>query len=193
MSLRRYLGYKIQNLLSGKTPDYGKLQIFGVYILHRDRFCRRGRTTNVHLFGSVGLLYVSLGLLVLCLKSPEISLDVPGLLVVVACGGVTGLGPMIKVGNKVWLLRKNITTTRPCSELGYRKLGPYLFLAKINPVAYHLELLTHFHINNIFHVSLLEPYHDSVITGHHPEMPAPIEIGNDIEYEVEEKLDSRKT
>jgi len=33
--------------------------------------------------------------------------------------------PNFKVGDKVWLLRKNIATTRPCAKLDYKRLGPF--------------------------------------------------------------------
>ena len=42
----------------------------------------------------VGPLLGSLSLLILCLESPEIGLDVPGLLAVIACAGVVGLAPI---------------------------------------------------------------------------------------------------
>jgi hypothetical protein len=33
--------------------------------------------------------------------------------------------PNFKVGDKVWLLRKNIATTRPFAKLDYKRLGPF--------------------------------------------------------------------
>ena len=39
---------------------------------------------------------------------------------------------------------------------------------------------------------MIEPYHQLVIPGHLPEPHAPIGIGNDTNYEVEEILDSRR-
>ena len=55
-------------------------------------FCRRGRTTVVHFFGSVRLSG-SLSPLVLSLESTTTSFDVSGLLVVVADALVAGLAP----------------------------------------------------------------------------------------------------
>jgi hypothetical protein len=42
----------------------------------------------------------------------------------------------------------------------------------------------------VFHVSLLEPYNTSQIPSRIPPPPPPIEIDHDVEYEVEEILDS---
>ncbi len=70
--------------------------------------------------------------------------------------------PNFKVGDKVWLLRNNIVTTCPCAKLDYKRLGP--FIAKlVNLVACRLELPPQFKIHNVFHVSLLEPYHETQI------------------------------
>ena len=33
--------------------------------------------------------------------------------------------PQFEVGDFVWLLRRNIATTRPCPKLDYKKLGPF--------------------------------------------------------------------
>ena len=46
-------------------------------------------------------------------------------------------------------------------------------------------------IHAIFHVSLLEPYNRSSIPGRAIFPPPPVEINNEIEYEVEEILHSR--
>jgi hypothetical protein len=62
---------------------------------------------------------------------------------------------------------------------------------QINPVRYRLELLSTMHIHPVFHVSLLEPYKKSQIPNEISLPPPPIEIDHNLEYEVEEILDSR--
>jgi len=47
-----------------------------------------------------------------------------------------------------------------------------------------VELPPQFKIHNVFHVSLLEPYHENRILEHHQEPPAPIEIESQKEFEV---------
>jgi hypothetical protein len=32
---------------------------------------------------------------------------------------------VINIGNKVWLLRRNLKTIRPCDKLDFRHLGPF--------------------------------------------------------------------
>jgi hypothetical protein len=55
-----------------------------------------------------------------------------------------------------------------------------------------LELPPQFKIHNVFHVSLLEPYHENPIPERHQEPPAQVEIEGQKEFEVQEVLDSKK-
>ena len=91
----------------------------------------------------------------------------------------------------VWLVRCNITITCPCAKLDYTKLGPFHISQCINPMAYQLDLPPHYRIHDVFHVSLLEVYHPSVLPGRQPARPLLIELESGNEYEVEEILDSK--
>jgi hypothetical protein len=64
-------------------------------------------------------------------------------------------------------------------------------IAQINQVSYCLELPPTMHIHPVFHVSLLEPNKNSQIPNQIPPPLAPIEIDHDVEYEVDEILNSR--
>lgn len=99
--------------------------------------------------------------------------------------------PSFKIGDKVWLLRRNIKTKRPCDKLDYRRLGPFVIQKQINPVAYRLKLPTTMKIHPVFHVSLLEPYRESFFPRRVQCPPPSIEIENHEEYEVEKVLDSQ--
>ena len=99
--------------------------------------------------------------------------------------------PNFQVGDMVWLLRRNITTTRPCAKLDYTKLGPFRISECINPVAYCHDFPPHNRIHDVFHVSLLEVYHPFVLPERQPTRPLPIELESGNEYEVEEILDSK--
>jgi hypothetical protein len=61
--------------------------------------------------------------------------------------------PNLKVENKVWFLRKNIATTRPCAKLYYKRLGPFKIAKLVGLMACQLELPPQFKIHNVFHVS----------------------------------------
>lgn len=66
--------------------------------------------------------------------------------------------PDFKVGEKVWLLHRNITSSRPSAKLESRKLGPYKITERLSPLVYRLGLPASMRIHPVFRVSLLEPY-----------------------------------
>jgi hypothetical protein len=94
-----------------------------------------------------------------------------------------------KVGDKVMLSTKNIHLNNP----GPRKLlprwcGPFKVIKTIGAVAYKLKLADTMRIHDVFHVSLLKPYHpDSRVKA----PPPPLHIGGNLEYEVETILNHR--
>jgi hypothetical protein len=87
--------------------------------------------------------------------------------------------PWFEVGDFVWLLRRNISTTLPCPKLDYKKLGPFGVIGKIGPMTIHVKLPSRFRIHNVFHVSFLEPHHLSNIPDRHPSAPPPIQLSTD--------------
>jgi hypothetical protein len=48
------------------------------------------------------------------------------------------IGPLLKKGNKVYLLRKNIKTKRPSNKLDFKKLGPFEIIEKIGSINFKL-------------------------------------------------------
>ncbi|APA13902.1 hypothetical protein sscle_11g086720 [Sclerotinia sclerotiorum 1980 UF-70] len=50
------------------------------------------------------------------------------------------IGPTLKEGDKVYLIRRNIQTKRPCNKLDHKKLGPFKIDKVIGPVNYRLKL-----------------------------------------------------
>jgi hypothetical protein len=99
--------------------------------------------------------------------------------------------PVINIGDKVWLLRHNLKTNRPCDKIDFRHLGPFLVVKQINDVAFRLELPPSMKIHPVFYVSLLEPYKESSIPGKSQVLPPSIEIEGQEEFEVSKILDSR--
>jgi hypothetical protein len=95
------------------------------------------------------------------------------------------------VGDKVWLLSRNIHTERPSKKLDWKRLGPYSITERIGTQAYRLQLPSSMRIHPVFHVSLLEPYKPNLIPERIRPPPPPVVIQDNEEFEVEEILDSK--
>lgn len=94
-------------------------------------------------------------------------------------------GLRYKVGDKVWLLRKNIKTKRPSDKLDYKKIGPYKVTRAIGTRAYELALEPHNKIHNVFHSSLLEPYTTDRIRGRKQQPRPSVEIVDEASWQIE--------
>ena len=94
--------------------------------------------------------------------------------------------PLLKEGDKVYLLRRNIRTKRPSEKLDFKKVGPFRILRKLSALNYELELPKGTRIHPIFHVSLLEPAPSNA------KIQTTLRVEPDEqEYEVEDILDKR--
>lgn len=101
------------------------------------------------------------------------------------------LTPTFQPGDKVWLRRKFIKTTRPCDKLDVKKLGPYQISEAVGTHAYRLAVPPSFRAHPVFHVSLLEPVKTSSMP--RVQEPDPVEIPVEGEtYEVEKIISRRK-
>jgi hypothetical protein len=56
----------------------------------------------------------------------------------------------------VYILRKNIRTTRPSNKLDHTKIRPYKIRRKLGPVTFKMKLPAGINIHPVFHKSLLE-------------------------------------
>ena len=65
-------------------------------------------------------------------------------------------GPILKEGDKAYLLRKNIKTTRLSNKLDYTKLGLYRIKKILRLVNYKLNLLKKIRIYPSFYILILE-------------------------------------
>jgi len=93
--------------------------------------------------------------------------------------------PTLKEGDKVYLLRRNIKTTRPSDKLDHVKIGPFKVQKQTGKVNYRLELPKGMRIHPVFHVLLLEP------APRNAKVQTKIDIVTSDEYAVERILDSR--
>jgi len=98
--------------------------------------------------------------------------------------------PNLQSGDMVWLLPRNIKTTRPSKKLEYKKIGTFKILAKIRTSAYKLALPPSMAIHKTFHISLLEPYQDNQFPSQIKEPSPPIQIEGEDKYELDEIIDS---
>ena len=102
--------------------------------------------------------------------------------------------PPFAVGDLVWLNRKNISTARPSRKLDSKRLGPFKIARTVgeSKLAFQLELPPNWRIHDVFHASLLDPFHENKLKGRRQLTPQPPEIVDGVEeYEVQEVLNSR--
>jgi hypothetical protein len=64
--------------------------------------------------------------------------------------------PRFREGDLVYLLRRNIKTTRPNNKLNYKKFGLFKVKRNIKDINYEFHLLPTIKIHSVFHISLLE-------------------------------------
>ena len=99
--------------------------------------------------------------------------------------------PNLLPGQKVWLLRRHVSTTRPSSKLDVRRLGPFSIIEPIEASAFRLQLPSSMQIHPVFHVSLLELHVENTFPGRAVDIPLPIQVDGFPEFEVHSILDSR--
>ena len=104
-----------------------------------------------------------------------------------------GKAPEYQEGQKVLLDATNLRTIRPSKKLDLCRLGPFCISKVISPSVVKLELPKSWKIHPVFNVSLIHPYQDeSTLHPPIPEPPPPEILDDELEYEVEEVLDSRR-
>jgi len=101
--------------------------------------------------------------------------------------------PVFNPGDKVFLDASDIQTTCPSQKLSHRWLGPFVVERRIGPMAYCLKLPYWMkQLHSVFNVVKLTPALDDPIMGRKMEDHLlPIVVDREVEWEVEEILDSR--
>jgi hypothetical protein len=98
------------------------------------------------------------------------------------------MGPTLKKGDRVYLIRKNIKTARPSDKLDHKKLGPFKISEVKGPVNFKLELPKTMNIHPVFHISLLESAPKDA-----PRAPLTViePVNPETEYDIEGILDCK--
>jgi hypothetical protein len=88
------------------------------------------------------------------------------------------------MGAQVWLEGKNLKLLYQSTKLVPKRYGPFMIIKEVSPVVYQLCLPVAWGIHDVFHMSLLSPYHET--TQHRPNFsrPPPDLIEGEAEYEV---------
>ena len=95
------------------------------------------------------------------------------------------------VGDKVLLDAKNLTTMHPMAKLAPKCYRPFLVTAAISHTSYHLKLPPQWKVHNVFHASLLTPYKETPEHGPNFPKPSPELINGELEWEVEQIMNTR--
>ncbi len=90
-----------------------------------------------------------------------------------------------KLGQQVWLDMTHLKLPHQKAKLTPKHLGPFKIMKEISPVAYQLALPINWRIYNVFHASLLNPYHETSTHGPNFTHPPPDLIKGEDEFEVE--------
>jgi len=90
-----------------------------------------------------------------------------------------------KPGQQVWLDTTHLKLPYQKAKLTPKRLGPFKITKEISPVAYRLALPTNWRIHNVFHASLLNPYHETNTHGPNFTRPPPDLVEGEEEFEVE--------
>src|SRR6266478_3464980 len=90
-----------------------------------------------------------------------------------------------KLREQVWLDASHLKLPHQKAKLTPKRLGPFKITKEISPVAYQLALPANWRIHNMFHASLLNPYHETTAHGPNFTRPPPDLIEGEEEFEVE--------
>jgi len=86
----------------------------------------------------------------------------------------------------VWLEGKNLCLPYQATKLAPKRYGPFKIIKEISPVVYQLALPLTWRIHDMFHATLLSPYHKTNTYGPNFSQPPPDLINDEEQYEVEQ-------
>jgi hypothetical protein len=90
-----------------------------------------------------------------------------------------------RVRDQVWLEATHLHLPYQSTKLAPKCHGPFLITKEIFPVTFQLCIPAAWNIHDVFHTSLLSPYHESIEYGLNYSRPPPDLLEGEEEYEVE--------
>ncbi|KAJ1578004.1 hypothetical protein NDA12_001262 [Ustilago hordei] len=96
-----------------------------------------------------------------------------------------------KVGDMVYINRRNWKTRRPTPKLDTRFAGPYPVQERVGRRAYRITLPANLRVHDVFHVSMLEPARTSSLPQRAEQPTIPSLPDEDLDFEVEALTDKR--
>ena len=94
-------------------------------------------------------------------------------------------------GDRVWLEARNLALPYQMCKLAPKCHGPFLITRRVSPVAYQLQLPPTWTIHDVFHASLLTPYHETTEHGPNYNRPPPEMVDREEEFEVKAVMGHR--
>src|SRR6202040_3894776 len=100
--------------------------------------------------------------------------------------------PDFKISDFAFVKATFLCTTRPSKKLSEKNLGLFEILAQVGRLLFTLRLPEQLRaVHPMFHVSQLEPMTRNTIPNRVQPHPPPIEVNDDIEFEISKILDSK--
>ena len=100
--------------------------------------------------------------------------------------------PEFEIGGEAMVKAKFFRSHCPTPKLSERYFGPYKIIGKVGTLNYVLKLPDELRgIHPVFHVSMLEPVERHDFPGRDEPLPAPIVVDFELEYEIDQVLDSK--
>jgi integrase-like protein/chromodomain-containing protein len=99
-------------------------------------------------------------------------------------GKAPALSPY-QVGDQVWLKATHLHLPYQSTKLAPKHHGPFSVTRVVSPVTFQLHIPMAWNIHDIFHASLLSPYHESLEHRPNYSRPPPDLLEGEEEYEVE--------